>query len=246
MEYLKLPNLPDKKVNKIIIAQDCPDEIIKSLYNYGVELIKSARLNKIDDATSTHPDMSILHMGENRFFCANSAFDYYQQMLGNVDIQPLSKEISSPYPLDAGLNAAILGKNVFLCAKSINEQIFEEVEHLQFRVIQVKQGYAKCNLVPVSENALITEDASIYHAAIHNGLDALKIHPGNISLNGYPHGFIGGACGKLDKNTLAITGKLSYLPEAESIIAFCKNHGVELLELGNLRPCDIGSILPIA
>ncbi len=246
MNYLKLPNLPDRKVKRVLIGSDCPKDIQHTIESYGIKTLKSVNLSLIEDATSTHPDMSILHLGDNKFICAKSSLTYYQKILEDASVQALPEELKSPYPQDAGINAAILGKTVFYCKKSISEHIFEEVRRLNFRRIPVTQGYTKCNLVPISENALITEDMSIYNAAIKNGLDALRINPGSIYLKGYPYGFIGGACGKIDVGTLAITGKLAYIPEVESITAFCRNHGVEVVELCNSRPCDIGSILPIA
>ena len=73
-------------------------------------------------------------------------------------------------------------------------------------LIPVKQGYAKCSLCIVSENAVITADEGLAYTLCRAGLDVLKIIPGCIRLPGYGYGFIGGCCGKLDAATMAFAG----------------------------------------
>lgn len=245
MEYIKIPNLPDKKVNTVLISPKCPKYILDELGLNQINHIKTEHNRALQDATAAHPDMSILHLGNNQFICDKNALHYYKTRLIGADITAYASEISSKYPYDAGLNVGIVGKFAFLNPKSINEQIFDILTKSGFKICYTNQGYAKCNIVTVSNNAIITEDASIYKSALSCGLDVLLIAPGNVSLTGYKHGFIGGACGKLNIDTLAITGSLEYIPERNSIKSFCKNHGVDIFELSKHRPCDLGSILPI-
>ena len=245
MEYINTPNLPDRKVNTVLISPDCPKNILQELSVNRVDTFKTAYNPALEDITSGHPDMSILHLGGNQFICDKNAYEYYKMYLIAADIIALEGEICPEYPGDAALNVGIVGEFAFFNPKSITEQMYEYIKMWKYQEIPVNQGYSKCNIVPVSANAIITEDRSIYKAAKTNGLDTLLIRSGNISLSGYKYGFIGGACGKLAHDALAITGSLKFIPERESIVSFCRSHGVDIIELSNQRPCDIGSILPI-
>lgn len=245
MRYIKNPNLPDEKVNTVLISPDCPDNILQELAKNQINCIKTARNRALKDVTSGHPDMSVLHLGENQFVCDKNAYPYYKAKLTGAQINILEEKMQPRYPKDAALNIGILGKFAFFNPKSINEQIFEMLNDANFTSILVNQGYTKCNIVTVAHNAIITEDISIYNAAKQSGIDTLLIQSGNITLPGYRHGFIGGACGKLNRDILAITGNLDFIPEHNLIKSFCKSHGVDIIELSNKRPCDIGSILPI-
>jgi hypothetical protein len=61
-----------------------------------------------------------------------------------------------------------------------------------FNIIDVKQGYTKCSVLPVSNNAFITDDISIYNQCVSFGIDVLYVGKGDVSLPGYNYGFIGG------------------------------------------------------
>lgn len=244
MEYLKLPHLPERKVKKIIAAGSCPKDILHEVEMLGIETVLMPANPKIKDATADHPDMNILHVADNSFICASHVKEFCNQNLIGATVDVYQGDICSPYPNDAALNVARVAKNVFLCPKSTNEQMFEKDECLHF--IYVKQGYTKCNIAIVSEDAIITEDKGIYNAAMLCGLDALLLKSGSVSLTGYTHGFIGGACGKLDADVLALTGSLTYISESDALKSFCRNHGVYITELSRQMPCDLGSILPIS
>ncbi len=246
MQYLNMPNLPDRKVKSVLISPDCPADILEALTSYGVNAIKSARNLSLKDATSTHPDMNILHLGENQFICNSTAIQYYKKVLPNTELTCLKEEVRAPYPMDIPLNVAIVGKFVFLNKKTLNEQIFEEVMRRQLQIIDISQGYAKCNIAVVSDKAIITEDTQIAKKAKENEFDVLLLQPGQIYLNGYAHGFIGGACGKLAPDCLAITGTIDNSVIRDEIRSFCRNYSVELLKLSKTTPTDLGSILPIA
>lgn len=246
MEYIKTPNLPDGKVNTVLISPACPEEIVRELETNGIVTLKSAFNSNLSDITATHPDMNILHLGENRFLCAHESADYYKSILPDAELIPASCTIQSPYPNDVQLNVAILGRYAFANKNILNERTFGELINAGFEIIHVAQGYTKCNIVPICEHALMTEDVSIYKAALKHGLDAYLVASGNIKLQNYPHGFIGGACGKLSLDVLALTGSLRALKQYNDIIDFCRNHGVYIMELSNREPLDIGSILPIA
>ena len=112
-------------------------------------------------------------------------------------------------------------------------------------LIPVKQGYAKCSLCFVTDNAFITEDPSLAAALEKRGAAVLRIAPGDIYLSERHYGFFGGASGKIAKDKLAVTGSLSLHRDGGRIRAFAETHGVEIVELTDGRITDIGGILPL-
>ncbi len=246
MEYINNANLPEKSVQYVLLAPDCPPGIVQSLENYGITPIFSITNNDISDTTKTHPDMNVVHLGKNRFICAKNAFEFYQTALPKAEIIAISTTICSPYPQDVLLNAALINERLFCNEKFMAKELLDAARTVGQTVVSVKQGYTKCNIAIVNDNAIMTEDIDIYKTAVALKMDALYIQPGKVTLNGYPYGFIGGACGKLSKDILAVTGNLDAFPEKQDISSFCRAHGVEIIQLSENMPCDIGSIIPIA
>lgn len=147
------------------------------------------------------------------------------------------------YPQCVKLNCTIIGNNIIGNFKYMDRKVKSLLPNCNF--INVNQGYAKCSTAIVSDNAVITSDVSIYNAAKENKIDCLKISEGHISLCDKYHGFIGGTCFKIDKNTLAFTGDITLHPDYINIKAFCKNYGVNLLSLTKMKLTDIGGIIPL-
>ena len=99
--------------------------------------------------------------------------------------------------------------------------------------------------MPVDENSLITDDLSIYNAAIGFGLDALLVRKGCVRLDGFDTGFIGGCCGKLAKDMLAFCGDIANHPDYTKINSFLRERNVYPHSLFGGELIDIGSVIPI-
>ena len=98
------------------------------------------------------------------------------------------------------------------------------------QIVPVKQGYAACACLKVTENAIVTSDIGIAKAAEQRGVDVLRISAGNIDLPGYDCGFIGGTA-FLHEDTLYFAGDLWTHPDGKSIADFCISHGVKTYSL---------------
>lgn len=122
------------------------------------------------------------------------------------------------------------------------------------REIHVKQGYARCSCLPVTENAFITSDRGIARAleAYSNSdpcthpLRVLLIREGHIHLPGFSHGFIGGCAGCLvveGSRTVLFNGDLAAHPDYKNIAAFLQDCDVGLQFFPAYPLTDIGGIL---
>ena len=152
------------------------------------------------------------------------------------------EELGDQYPQDILLDAAQIGGRVICYPDHTSQKI---LERFQDNVIPVRQGYAKCACVPVSDRALITADRSIEKAAKNAGISVLRIRECNVDLPGYNTGFIGGAASySVDQNLNEIyfCGDLARHPNGEEIHAFCQQHGRIAVSLGDFPPLDVGTM----
>jgi hypothetical protein len=125
--------------------------------------------------------------------------------------------------------------------------MYENIEELaDFSFVSFKQGYAKCSVIPVKENAFITSDKSIYKKLTEMKFDCLYADGRGIRLNGYSNGFIGGCVGKVSKDLIVFTGNIELHNDYTSIRDFCRNHGVEIYSLSTEPLYDYGGLLPVS
>ena len=247
MKFLSNPNLPEESVCAVLVDYRTAPEIIASLEKLGITVYKSCKVDKLDETVCGHVDMSIHHIGKNIFVCEPSTYDYYKHIFQkqNINLIRGNSVLTSTYPHDAAYNIARIGNYAFHASCYTDKVILNTFDKLNITLLHTQQGYSKCNLCPITKNAFITEDESIYKVGVNHSFDVLKITKGYIQLPGYPYGFIGGATGLIDKNILAVTGSLRQHPDYNKIIAFCKKYHISVCELTQQKPIDIGSILPI-
>ena len=108
-------------------------------------------------------------------------------------------------------------------------------------VIHTNQGYTKCSVAVVSENAVITADKSIGSACRSFGIDVLTVCEGHVSLPPYDYGFIGGASGIKDDNVY-FCGSLDRHPDGERIKEFSEKHGKAAISLSDGGLQDVGTL----
>lgn len=243
MKYVENPNLPQGRVTLAAISAQA-GESIKKLNELGIKTINIQPYDALPEPVNSHADLQILHSGKNSMFCQNEhlcAGESYSKFI----INKIQLSAGNTYPNDVRLNCAIIGNKIICNVKTIAREILEFADISGLTVINVKQGYAKCSVCVVNENAIITDDKSIYTAAGNFFNDTLFISKGSIGLKGYNYGFIGGCCGKIDKNKIAFNGAIESHKDYKKIIDFLERNSVECVELHNNPLYDIGGILPL-
>ena len=144
------------------------------------------------------------------------------------------------------MNVCILGHKVIYNPQIGSDAIVKYLT-IENGAIQVssRQGYSRCSVCVVNDNAIITADEGICRSAKAHGIDVLKIRPGYIDLPGFDHGFIGGASFKISDTKLAFTGRLDSHPDAEQMIGFASLHNVDIVYITDKPAFDIGGAIPI-
>lgn len=239
-EFISVPGQPTSRVSLAAVAND--PEIVHALHSLNIKTL-SFEDNNLQNEVSRHTDMLLCHTGGNTVFVAPSQ-----------DVSALQKEgfsvfysdtLQKDYPDDVKLNCAVSDK-FFVCnEKSIDKKLYSFLIKTNRSPILTLQGYTKCSLCFIRENAAITDDISVFNALTRHGIDSLLISKGDIFLSDRHYGFFGGCTGKTDRDTLGITGELKYHKDCEKITLFCKKHEVKILELKKGKLTDIGGIIPL-
>ena len=244
MRYLKNPNLPDSDVLKAIVSSQISKESEYTLNSLGVELVKIPETDKLYDAIKAHPDIRLCHLGRNNILAEPDTKRFIEQNFPDANICT-GCNINGSYPGDIAYNTAIMGEFVICNKANTDINILNYAKEHGMTVIDVRQGYTKCNMAIIAKNAVITSDKGIYDTLRFFPIDVLIVEDNSILLKNLNHGFLGGATGKIAPDKLTVNGNINYHKYKDEITKFAYKYNVEIISLNNEQIEDIGSILPI-
>lgn len=228
----------------LIVGECYAARLSPALESFGVRVIPCPINPYVDARLSYHSDLSVYHVGGKCFYLARhlreSELAKELEHLG-ASVRFSKARQGGEYPLDASLCALPLGDAVYHNAKICDELIVQSTSRFE----NIKQGYAKCAVCPVSSDAAITADKGVARVLEKNGVRVLQVLPGGILLDGFDEGFIGGAAFKIAPDVLAFTGSLDLHPDKEKIEEFLSECGVRPEYLTAGQAFDIGSAFPI-
>ncbi len=243
MKFIKNPNLPQSRVTVTAISCEA-GESIKKLTDLGIKTIEIPINPALPLPVNSHADLQLLHFGNNDIFIQNEHL-FVGELHQKFNLIKVREKAGNKYPADVRLNCAFIGNNLICNTKTVAREILESSEQQGFNIINVNQGYCRCSICIVNENAIITDDESIFTAAGNSLNDVLLVSKGSIALNGYSYGFIGGCSGKIYKDKIAFNGRIESHCDCNQIIDFLNKHNIECIELNSERLTDIGGILPL-
>ncbi|MBO5060697.1 MAG: hypothetical protein J6C82_07280 [Clostridia bacterium] len=232
-------------MKNIVIDYRASADTVDALCKMGFNIIKTPRLNTVYTTICGHSDIMIHKLNENLVVTEPSVYEYFKEKLTDNTVIKGRSRLNNKYPFDIAYNAARVGEKIFCNEKFTDSVIINYANKNNINIINTKQGYSKCSICVVSDNAIITSDKNIMVAAEKNKIDVLAVDDNRIKLEGFEHGFIGGSTGLIDKNTLVFNGDINFHSDANRIIDFCNLYGVKPISLNNGPIVDIGSIIAI-
>lgn len=216
---------------------------IKNLQKEGFIVLQSIEIAGINNSTSTHPDIQLHFVDSNTAVCEPTALAYYQsQMPEHIQLIPGKNRCTSTYPKDIAYNVTRIGKHIFGNLKYTDSMVLHYYKQKSYFLHDVRQGYTKCNTCIVDDAHVITEDIGLHNIFMENKIVSLLISPGEVELEGYPNGFIGGASGKAE-NRIYFNGNLKKHPQGEIIEGFVRNTGKVPKSLSDNKLRDNGSMI---
>lgn len=242
MTPIESPNLPKRGIALAAVSVGA-EKAKEYLESRGIAVFDILPSSAITDGTAAHADLHLLHLGGRKIILSREQLENAQKLASSgFDVHILDSALGAEYPADVPLNAAVFGNYAILNPKTVCPNI----NFFGRTLIPVRQGYAKCSAVPVTENAIITDDVAIASAAEKSGLEVLLVSKGDVLLPGREYGFIGGCCGLIAPDIMLFNGDLSSHGDADRIRAFLSSFGVSAEETGHFPLTDIGGILPLA
>ena len=229
-----------------ITDQRISTEAVSALERFGFEPILLPPAEYLSEAVASHTDM-LIFMGFGRLFChrryykGNSALVDRIVALSGLELTLSDETTGEKYPLDVLFNACLVGNRLICNEKTVSRLILDAARGLGCEIINVPQGYTKCSVTVVSDNATITADKAIAAACEGAGIDILTVSEGHISLPPYNFGFIGGVSG-VCRDKVFFCGSLDSHPDCERIKEFCKKHHKTANSLTNGELQDVGSL----
>lgn len=232
-------------MSSVLISERANPGMISYLISWGHSPIFIRGTNAVHDAISSHVDIyCCLIDGQLIIAPEQLALIEDQLILDGALYQKGAIGLMSAYPGDIAYNAAVTGKYFIHNLKHTDPVLLEKTHTHGLILIDVNQGYAKCNLVVVSENALITSDEGIAAELSSYPIDVLLIQKGHVNLPGFASGFLGGASGRVN-DTIIFNGNLAMHPDCNAIIAFIESHGLKVAYFQDFDLEDIGSIITL-
>ena len=245
MNYVKNPNFPDKNVIAAAVSAEAKD-VISALESAKIAVVPVEPNENLPEGIASHADLQILHLGGNSVLtasCSQKSTDMLEMM--GFDIKNTENELDYFYPNDCLINAQIIGKNIIVNPDIIDKNLLQFAEENNYNIVAVKQGYAKCSVLAVCEDAVITADPGISKILESKGIEVLKIKEGGIYLKGYDTGFIGGCGGMVENKILGTAGDIKSIYDCDNIKDFLRNRNIYTENLGGKYLRDIGGILPL-
>ena len=234
-------------MNKTLVVDSrISAESLKKLESMGYNAIKLPQNLLFDAPISSHPDIFMTQI-DGKWFIDDAVHELFIFMseFEIVSRGQAAKE-KYKYPKDVFLNCVQVGKYLICNKKHTCKEVIDYAIQNEIKVIDVNQGYCKCSICVVSDNAIITEDTGIAKTLEENSeLDVLLIEKGHVSLDGYNYGFFGGCCGLIENDLIAFNGSIEVHPEYLKIKSFCEKYCVNMVSLNDEKLYDIGTIFRI-
>lgn len=219
----------------ILISCDAPTCLLNILSRYG-EVRKLPPFARLAEPVSSHGDMLTFFSREEKvLFVPKEYYEGNGEAFEGVRVELIDEVPGKEYPKDIYLDALSVG-DYLLCKASHTAKKIKAGR----RIIDVKQGYARCSVCLLGQEGAITADKGLKTALEKLGIPVMMIQSGNILLEGYSYGFIGGASLVIDKKVIFF-GNIARHPDGERILEFIKSFGYTAEYPEEMALTDLGS-----
>lgn len=222
----------------VSVAENFPEESAEKLKKYG-QVVRTKANTRVLRGLDTHPDILVHPLPSGNLVVDRDNYDYYKEIFPNKKIIPSHSSLTEKYPGDIHLNAFAF-KNIFIHnLKHTDQVILDYYKRAGYDLVNIKQGYTKCSCL-VTEDFVITSDGGIYES-LRDFIPIYKIDHGQIKLQNFNYGFIGGASGVLGKK-IFFTGNFSHHSSYEEILKIINKYDYEIEILSKDPIEDYGTI----
>lgn len=218
---------------------------INALKNLNFDIIKIPKDENLYTAINGHVDiqLNILDKRDSTIIINKNIPKNFKDILSckNINFIESNNTLSYEYPNNIALNAYITDNYLIHNLKFTDKKILEFCKNK--KLINVRQGYSKCSILPLREKVIITNDKGVYNTLIKENFDILLLPFGDIELSGLNYGFIGGVGGMISGECMAFFGSLENYTFGDDVKKFLYKYDIKPIYLNNGKLVDRGSLL---
>lgn len=222
-----------------------PKKEKENLISLGAEIIEVPKSPNLYNAISGHPDIqiSIIDRNKKKILINRNLSNDFKKLISSYNISYIESKnsLKENYPNNIIINSLNLENYFIHNLKFTDPNLLNLVKSK--KLLNVKQGYTNCSVLKVNETSFITSDNGIYKKLIKENFDILLIPPGDIVLEDFDYGFIGGTGGLISDNTIVFFGSLDNFQYGTLVKSFLKKHNINPIYLSNDKLHDRGSLL---
>ena len=223
-------------------------EELLSLSRLNINPILIPKCTEVYEAINGHPDIQLnilKNKSHDKVIVQENISENFKEVLksNNINYSVSKKSLSNTYPDNIILNSLILENYFIHNLKYTDENLLKS--QISKVHINVSQGYTKCSILPVTDNALITSDKGIFESLKDYNFDILLLPPGDILLPSLNYGFIGGVGGMISTHQMAFFGDLDSYKWGDEIKKFLFKYDVSPISLRKGKLIDRGSLLTL-
>ncbi|MDD3877323.1 MAG: hypothetical protein PHT69_11930 [Bacteroidales bacterium] len=224
-----------------IVNKDISHISLSILNTYG-EVLLFGTEGITYDGINNHPDIFLTQLDSDSILYAPNTPQTITNSLkkSHFFLHSGDCNVGKEFPKTAYYNAVITEKYIIHHLKYTDTALLKICSDRTF--IDVKQAYTRCNLLALKNNTFITSDKGIFKALQSNQLTTFYVNPEQVFLKGFKNGFFGGCCG-ISRNFFFVNGSLKYLKEATLLRSFISESHLQIVELHQEAPEDLGSII---
>lgn len=223
---------------KQCIIDTTDKEVVNKLNSLGYKCYSVIPSNNVSKPICRHSDTLYLKIDKNTFIISECQIKN-KSLLENEGYKVIIYDKLKPgYKTESFLNFIINDKYVIRNTKTsliLNNKYLTE--------IKVKQGYTRCSTICINSGAYITDDDNIYERLEKNNLDCIKLSKGDILLDGYEYGFIGGSCVLLNENEILFFGDISNKKDKNLVVEFLSKYNINAIFIEGKKLVDLGSAI---
>ncbi len=229
---------------QVIIDERVNKDIEKYFIDLGYEIIKVKKHSKIYNEISSHTDIFCVKIDDTLIYEKEAILDEvkYNYIYGD--------NVESDYPKVASYNVCIIDNFAVHNFKITDKVILSILHEKGYNLINVKQGYCRCSIIPLGNKCCITSDKGIYIQLLKNNFDVLYIDQSELDIKLFNEfgtysnmfGFIGG-CSTVNVDTVVFFGDLNKFKCKEKLVNYIFSKGFKIKDFKNMDVIDYGSCI---
>lgn len=234
---------------KIIFSANTLYDQLKTVLREKGVLIEIPETDHLYNGIRNHADLHVHPIGDT-LYISQEIEPYIGPHLLKLGVPciVMKQALGTKYPNTVPLNAVSTNTFFIHNLDYSDKELLDSADEINLQVINIKQGYGRCTLLPLTDSTFLTSDRGIFNILTsedlqtNENIDLHLIKNGPVILPGQPCGFFPGACGVVGRD-LYVNGDLDTHPDCIFIRKLSNTLDLKILDVPGEPLRDVGSIL---